>query len=287
MAETQIYAIGTSSAVNIASGGETTYKWGTYSPWFNFKKPVAASTKKMKLDSKKLKKATKGASKLVGLGEDKTVYGTKIPKTAQAIIDGAEHTVRVRYQQRGYTIYKKIDKKHMKKMVYTKDKPYQYRLQYENKKDETTKYSEYKDDVRYIFFDNHYYDDDLETEIDTVEHLPHPQTCDFSYYDVVRNLDTSTSIASDGRDNKGSYALSFVRPNVVSLDLKWEGVTEEQGMEIIGTLNPTTKEKYIRIQYLDPATTKVKNGIFVVGERTIKKYPNGAFKEIACKVVEA
>lgn len=289
MAEAQIYFIGTSKIKEIRKGGEVTFHWGDYSSWRNFKSPVAASSRKVKYNKKTKNKA--GGRKLGGNG-GVTKLGTSIPATAQRTISGVERTCDVRYWQRGYTTYTRTSKlkkqKKMLKKTYTSSKPYQYRLQYKDKAVVDKTYSKYVDGIEYIYFADHYYADDG-TETATDGHLPHPTTCDFAYSDVRKNFESNAN-NSDSRDNSGSYILSNVRANVVTLTLAWTGLSKEEGKEILDTLNPSKnkdgKYEYLTVQYLDHATGKHKNGTFFADTRNVSKYPDGHFREISVILTE-
>lgn len=288
--EAQLFYMGTSKILEIRKGGSTTFTWGSYGPWTKLKKPVASKTKAVKY-SKSAKDKPGSASEFKAGGV--TVCDTSIPATAQRTIDGVERTCRVRYQVRGYTIYSKTSalkkKKKMKRSTYTTKKPYQYRLQYEDKAVVDKEYSTYVDSEAIFFFADHYFDGSG-NRANAPSHLPHPCECSLTYSDVRRNFESSAN-NSDGRDNSGSYVLSNVRANVVTLTLKWAGVTAEEGEAILQILNPSKNTKgeynYITVQYLDPATGKPKNGTFFASnERSIVKYPNGLFKEISVSLME-
>lgn len=288
--ETQLFFIGTSKIKEIRKGGEVTFEWGNYGSWTNFKKPAAASSKKVKYNKKTKNKA--GSKKLGGNG-GVTKLGTSIPKTAQRTISGVERTCDVRYWQRGYTIYTRSAKmkkeKKMLKKTYTASKPYQYRLQYKDKAVVNKAYSEYVDGMEYIFFSDHYYDDNGNKK--TPEgHLPHPTTCEMVYSDVRKNFESNAN-NSDSRDNTGSYILSNVRANIVTLNITWTGLSKDEGEELLDTLNPsrnkTGQYEYLTVQYLDHATGKHKNGTFFADSRNIStKYPNGYFREISVTLTE-
>lgn len=289
--ESQLFYIGTSKVKEIRRGGSVTFDWGAFGKWTDFKNPVANSTKKVQYN--KNKKNHAGASAYGGVG-GVTRLGSTIPATATRVIAGVERTCDVRYYVRGYTRYTrttalKRDKK-MKKTVYTKAKPFQYRLQYKDKPIVTTQYSAYVDGVDYIYFANQYYDAVAGVWVPTNGHLPHPQEVTFNYSDIRKNFDTTQANNSDGRDNKGSYILSNVRANVLTIQLKWAGLTSEAGADLIDTLNPTKdstgKYNYLTVQYLDPATNLPTNKTCFASDRSIIKYANGAYKEIAVTLTE-
>lgn len=289
MAETQLYFIGTSKIKEIRKGGEVTFQWGSYSSWKKFKSPAASSSKKVKYNKSTKNKV--GKQKLGGNG-GVTKLGTSIPATATRIISGVERVCEVRFYQRGYTIYtrtsalKKIKK--MLKKTYTASNPYQYRLQYKDKAVVNKTYSEYVDGKEYVFFSDHYYDD-KGNKITTNGHLPHPITCDMTYSDVRKNFESSAN-NSESRDNSGSYILSNVRANIVTMELVWAGLTKEEGEDLLDTLNPSKNSKgkyeYLTVQYLDHASGKYKNGTFFADARSVSKYPSGYFKEISVTLTE-
>lgn len=289
MAETQLYFIGTSKIKEIRKGGEVKFQWGNYSGWKKFKSPNAASSKKVKYNKKTKNKV--GNKKLGGNGGI-TKLGTHIPATAIRTISGVERTCDVRYYQRGYTIYTRTTKlkkeKKMLRKTYTSSKPYQYRLQYKDKAVVDKSYSEYIDGKEYVFFGDRYYNDKGE-EIATTGHLPHPVTCDMTYSDVRKNFESSAN-NSESRDNSGSYVLSNVRANIVTLNLVWMGLSKDEGEDLLDTLNPSKNSKgkyeYLTVQYLDHATGKHKNGTFFADARSVSKYPNGYFKEISVTLTE-
>lgn len=288
--EAQLFYMGTSKILEIRKGGPVTFEWGSYGPWTKLKKPVASKTKSVKYSkSKKNKEGRPSGFKAGGV----KVCDTSIPATAQRTIDGVERTCAVQYQVRGYTIYSRTaalkKKRKMKCVIYTREKPYQYRLQYEDKANPVKEYSTYVDSEAIFFFADHYFDGSG-NRANAPSHLPHPCECSLTYSDVRRNFESSAN-NSDGRDNSGSYVLSNVRANVVTLTLKWAGVTAEEGEAILQILNPSKNTKgeynYITVQYRDPATGKPKNGTFFASnERSIVKYPNGVFKEISVSLME-
>lgn len=290
MAQTQLYYIGTSKIKEIRGGGEFTRQWGEYSKWRNFKSPVPSSSKKVKYDKNAKNKA--GASGYGGVG-GVTRLGSHIPSEATRVIFGVEVPhCEVRYYVRGYTKYTRTAKlkkdKKMKKAVYTKAHPYQYRLQYKDKPVVDKHYSSYEDGVDYLYFANVYYKDGVKKTRNG--HLPHPVTCEVTYSDVRRNFESNAN-NSDGRDNKGSYVLTNVRSNVITLNLTWAGLSADDGADLIDTLNPTktskgTKRNYLTVQFRNPATNSHSTRTFYASDRKVEKYPSGIFKEISVTLTE-
>lgn len=289
MAEIQIFFIGTSKVKEIRKGGNVKFEWGAYGSWTNFKSPKKASSKNVKYN--KTSKDKVGSQKYGGLG-GKTVLGSSIPSTAQRMISGVERTCEVRYYQRGYTKYTRTSKlkkkKKMLKTVYTSSKPYQYRVQYKDKAVVEKNYSEYIDGKEYVFFGSHYFNDKGD-KVNTKGHLPHPVSYEMSYSDIRKNFNSDAN-NSESRDNSGSYILSNVRANVVTLKMEWSGLTAEEGAELLDTLNPSKNSKgkyeYLTVQYLDYATGTVKNGTFFADAREANKLPNGYFEKIAVTLTE-
>ena len=287
MAETQIFYIVTSDKDNITGSGQVTgYAWGSYGKWTKFKNPTPNSNKAVKYS--KTAKSKAGKSKYGGVGGT-TKWGTSIPATATRTIEGVPTTVDVRYYQRGYTIIKKTramtTSKKMQKTVYTASKPYQYRLQYKDKVKHEKAYSQYKDGTGlYIYFADHYYNDNG-TRVNTSGHLPHPQEVSFSFADVRKNLELNAN-NNETRDNKGKFILRSVRPNVLTISLKWQGLSGEEGSDLLSVLNPGKGDKYLIVQYLDPIKRKWKNGTFYADARSVTKFHNGIFKEISVTLTE-
>lgn len=287
MAKPRLYFIGTSKIKEIRIGASVTYDWGNYGPWTNFKSPVAASQTSVKYN--KSTKDKVGSQKLGGLG-GVTKLGTYIPKTANRVIGGVSRDCEVRYWQRGYTIYERTSalkkKKKMARKIYTADKPKQYRLQYKDKPITQKAYSAYVDGTEYIYFSDHYYIDGVEYNADG--HLPHPTECKVKYSDVRKNFESSAN--NSDRDNSGSYVLSNVRANVVTLELSWEGLPPEEAADLLDTLNPsrdtTGQYNYLVVQYLDPATNEVKNGTFFASDRSCEAMPNGWVKNLSVTLTE-
>lgn len=288
MAQAQLTFIATSKVKEIRKGASVTFDWGSYGPWKTFKNPTAASKKKVAYSKKA--KNSKGAEKYGGAG-GVTVHGSRIPATATKIIDGVSRTVDVRYYVRGYTKYTKTDKlkkdKKMYKTVYTKAKPYQYRLRYKDKAIRDAAYSSYSDGMDYLYFANFYYSGSTLMHRD--KHLPHPVEFSVKYSDVRRNFESSAN-NSDGRDNHGSYVLSNVRANVVTLDLEWQGLKADDGADLLDTLNPSKDSKgkynYLLVQYRDPAQGKFVNKTFYASSRDVEMYPNGMYKSIQVTLTE-
>lgn len=288
--EAQLLYLGTSKVLEIRKGGSVSFTWGTTNSWTKLKSPVASKTASVKYNKSTSNKAGSASGYKTG---GVTVCGTSIPKTVTRTISGVERTCDVRYQVRGYTIYSRTSalkkKNKMKRTTYTTSKPYQYRTQYADKAVVDKTYSTYEDAMQIFFFADYYLDDNG-NEVKTENHLPHPVDVSLSYSDVRRNFESSAN-NSDGRDNSGSYVMSNVRANVVTLTLGWKGIPEEYGEMILQVLNPTKNTKgaynYVTAQYLDPATGNIKNGTFFANsERTVTKYPDGTFKEITVTLME-
>ena len=285
MAEIQLFYIGTSKAKEIRMSGVPTYNWGSTGKWTKFKEPVANASKKVAYN--KTAKSGHGATKYGGLG-GVTKLGTTIPARAQKMIGGVSVTVDVRYYQRGYTIIKRTAaltrQKKMLKTTYTKDKPYQYQLQYKDKVTYSKSYSTYVNGTEYIYFADHYYNDSG-TRVNTNGHLPHPSSISFSFADVRRNFESNAN-NNDNRDNKGKYVMSNVRSNVLTMNMTWTGLSGDDGSDLLDTLNPDNGQNYLIVQYLDPVKQKAKNGTFFAAARNVEKYPNGVFKEISVTLTE-
>lgn len=285
MAKPLITFIGTSSKKLIRSGGAVMhYDWGTKGKWTKFKSPVADSQKKVKYSaSKKSKAGSQSAAYSGGV----TKLGTTIPSKAEVYIDGVLTRVDVRYRQRGYVIYTKTSalkaQKKMSKTTYTKAKPYQYQLQYKDKPYTEAAYSEYVDGVDYLYFWDYYFDNGRQA---TSGHLPHPVECTITYSDVDRSQDTSNANNGQERDNKGKYVLQRVRANVVTLNLTWQGLTQEEGTDLLDTLNPDEDHPYLIVQYYDGTTNKYKNGTFYAGEREVVRHASGIIESISVTLTE-
>ena len=285
MTKPVITYIATSKAKEIRGEGIPTYHWDTTLPWTKFKSPVAYSNKKVKYD--KTLKNKVGKSKYGGLGGG-THYGTYIPATKQVTIAGATVAVDVRYYQRGYTIYTrtsalKADKK-MRKTTYTASKPYQYRIQLKDRVTYDRAYSQFVDGYDRIYFANFYYDGHGRQTRN--KHFAHPTEANITHSDIRRNQDTSNANNSDDRDNYGKYILKNVRTNVVSLDLKWEGLSASDGEDLLDTLSPTKKHPYLIVQYFNAIDGGYKNGTFYVSDRQIEMHPSGIFKSIEVTLTE-
>lgn len=288
MAEIELFFIGTSKIKEVRSGGQVSYEWGATSNWINFKSPsVNKATIKYKATLKNGHDAVKNATGWASGGV--TRYGTTIPATASRTIDGVQRTCNVRYRMRKYFAYTRTKQQKKKgkctKATYTY---YSYQLQYQDKPVVDKEYSEYRDGKEFIFFGDHYFDDNGD-QVNTSGHLPHPVDFQITYSDVRKNFESSAN-NSDSRDNKGSYVLSNVRANLVTIDLKWAGLSEEAGKELIDTLNPQKDTSgdypYLTVQYRDMATGKAKNGTFFAGDRVVTKYSNGIYKEISVTLTE-
>lgn len=286
-----LYFIATSKALSIESGGAfLRWDWGTVGTWRTFKKPVAVKNSKVKYN--KTAKNTPGAIKkhYTHAEAGVTKYGTYIPATAQKTVDGVLETVDVKFDTRKYTIYKRTAtlKKSgkMSKLAYDE---YQYRLIYKDKKVVDKSYSDYADGYNFVYFANEYWKNGVRYTRNG--HIPHPVEFNVTYSDVRRNIDTSAANNGDGRDNKGTYVLSNVRNNVVTLNLKWAGLSANEGKDLLDTLNPSLsstnkKQNYLLVQYRDPATLLVRNKTFFASERNVERYPNGVFKEISVTLTE-
>lgn len=291
MAQSQILYIATSKKKEIRQGAAVTkWEWGSYGKWTNFKSPKAASNTKVAYNAKTKNTPNTANGKVGGTG-GKTVLGTWIPATVTRTISGVERSCAVRYHQRGYIQYQRPaklkKKKKMQKITYTNAKPLQYLLQYQDKPILEAAYSQYVDGKEYVYFDTYYWDG--ATRKTTKGHLPHPTTCTMAYSDCRRNFESNTN-NSDGRDNSGSYMLSNVRANIMTLTLEWTGLKESEGIDLLNTLNPEKNSKgnypYLIVQYRDPQTGKYRNGTFFAEERSVEKYPNGYFKSIGVTLTE-
>lgn len=286
MAEIQLYYIGTSKIKEIRQGGSVTFDWGSYDVWTNFAAPIKSSTVAVKYN-KTTKDAVGGAS-LVGNG-GVTYAGTAIPAQVERLIDGVERMCDVRFYKRPFTQYTRTaalkKKKKMSRTIYS---AYQYLLQYKDKPIVNKDYSTYADGVEYIYFADHYFDDEG-TEQSTPGHILHPIECSLTYSDIRRNFNSEAN-NSDNRDNTGTYVLTNVRPNVVTLTFKWQGLSAEDGADLLDTLNPSQdtngQYNYLIVQYKDPATGEAKTGTFFAGERSVNKYFDGSFKDISVTLTE-
>lgn len=285
--QTQLFYIGTSKVKEILAGGSvTSWDWGSYGSWTNVTSPTGKTTTKVTYNASQ--KNVAGSAVYGGMG-GVTFCGVSIPATATRIVEGIERTVRVRFYKRGYTFYTKTAAlKKKKKMSRTKYTVYQYRLQYEDKPIIEKDYSTYINGKEFIYFADHYYDDEGAIA-QTDGHLLHPVECGVGYSDVRKNINGDAN-NNDSRDNKGSYILSNVRANITTLQFTWRGLSSEEGADLLDTLNPSrdTSEQYnyLTVQYFDPASNKVKNGTFFASDRSAVKYPNGAFKEITVTLTE-
>ena len=86
-----------------------------------------------------------------------------------------------------------------------------------------------------------------------------------------------------------------VRSNVVTLELEWSGLPEEEGLELLEVLNKTKSLKtngmdlqnnYLVAQYLDPQTGKAKNGVFFPSDRKVEKNHSGGYETISVTLTE-
>lgn len=288
MAEIELFYIGTSKVKEIRAGGNVSYEWGGLSGWINFSSPgVTKSTIKWKKTLKNGYDAEKNATGWASGGVTK--YGTWIPATETRTIEGVERSCDVRYRMRKYFKYTRTSAQKKKgkctKSVYTY---YCFQKQYKDKPVVETEYSAYINGVDYIFFGDHYYDDNGDSVV-TTGHLPHPVDFQMTYSDVRKNFESNAN-NSDSRDNQGSFVLSNVRANLVTISLKWTGLSAEDGQELIDTLNPQKDTNgnfpYLTVQYRDMATGKAKNGTFYSGDRAVSKYANGIYKEISVTLTE-
>lgn len=291
MAQIELFYIGTSKIREIRSGGSVTWAWGGTSDWIKFKSPtVQKKTIKYKKSLKNGHDAVKNATGWTTTGSGGvTKYGTHIPHTATRTIDGVERTVEVRYRMRKYFKYTRTaaQKKKNKctKETYTY---YTYQLQYKDKPVVETEYSKYVDGIQYVYFGDHYFDDNGQS-VQTEGHLRHPVEFQLAYSDVHKNFNSSAN-NSESRDNKGYYVLSNVRANLVTIELKWTGLDEESGRALIDILNPqkdtSNNYPYLTVQYRDMATGEHKNGTFYPGNRVVTKFSNGVYKEISVTLTE-
>ena len=290
MSKPQLFYIGTSKAKEIRAGVVKELHWGTYGAWTSFKKPVADTAVKVTYDT--TSKNAAGASGDGGAG-GVTRLGSTIPAQKSAKVEGKATMCDVRYEVRGYTTYTRTSAlkkaKQMLKTIYTIDNPYQYRIQVKDKLIIRSDYSQYMDGRDYIFFADHYFDDEGQ-RVNTAGHLPHPQTYEVTLSDVHRSFDTSNMNNSDGRDNAGTFVLSNVRANVATIRMTWQGLTAEEGIDLMDTLNPekdkTGEYNYLIVQFLDPATGKATNKTFYASDRTATFYHDGTYKEISVTLTE-
>ena len=284
MAEIQLFYIGTSKIKEIRQGGSVTYVWGKTSGWNTFAKP--GSSKKQIAYKSSYKNGDDSDKNATGWRTGGvTIYGTSIPATATRIVDGVERVCSVRFRMKRSFRYTRTKKQKRKKKCTKTTLTYnKYQLQYADKAVVEKSYSTYENGIDYIFFGDHYYDASG-NRVETTGHLLHPIECPITYSDVRRNFNSEAN-NSDNRDNSGSYVLSNVRSNVVSISLKWAGLSAEDGRDLIDSLNPDKDHPYLTVQYRDPATGKPKNGTFYTSERAVSKYANGIFKEITVTLTE-
>ena len=302
MAETQIFYIGGSGVSEVRKGGAvTSWAWGAQTAWTKLKKPVRASAKKVKY-SKSAKGGKRGtAGKWKQSKTNVEIAGTTIPATAVRQIDGVERTVEVRYCLAGTVTYskpkslRKGKKKKMYKYTYNNTtKPYFYKLQYRDKPITTTTYTTY-DEVEgrtYAYFGDVFYSGEAATPSPSKIH--HPTKVAVTYAEIRKNLE-STANNNDSRDNSGKYVFTNVRSNVVTIELEWSGLPEEEGLELLEVLNKTKSLKtngmdlqnnYLVAQYLDPQTGKAKNGVFFPSDRKVEKNHSGGYETISVTLTE-
>lgn len=280
--EVQLFYIGTSKVKEIRQGGQVTYTWGATSGWSSFKSP---GTSKKEIKYKKSYKNGADSKPTGWYAGGQTRYGTWIPATAQRTVGGVERTCAVRFRMRKYYKYTRTSKQKKKGKCTKATQTYgQYQLQYADKAIVTAEYSTYTNGMDYIFFADHYYDASGNV-VQTTGHLPHPVDVTMTYSDVRRNFNSEAN-NNDSRDNSGTFVLSNVRANVMTISLKWAGLQPEEGRDLIDSLNPQKEYPYLTVQYLDPATGKYKNGTFYTSERVSSKYANGIFKEISVTLTE-
>lgn len=294
MAVNQLIYIATSKVKEIRKGGSVTFEWNIPKTltWKTFNKPVKASQTKVKYS--KTAKNTPGAKSTtrhaVPVGGE-TRLGTSFSHTENRMVNGVSRPCEVAYYVRGYTKYVKTAElkksKKMAKLKYTIAHPYQYAKVYKSKPVVKKAYSTYEKGMEFIFFGDEYYADDG-TAIRTEGHLPHPTEYSLGYFDVRKNFDINSN--NSDRDNSGTMVLKNVRANVVTINLVWEGLTADQGAEIIDTLNPekdkSGKYDYLLVQYRDPQTDEIKTGTFFAGDRTIEPYPNGSISKLSVQLTE-
>lgn len=287
MAESMLFYIGTSKVKEVRKGGEVTQlSWGGKSKWLKFANPDK-SKKQIKFKKDKKTGYLKGQTSWRAGGV--TLYGTHIPATASRTVEGVERECDVRFCMKRYAKYTRTaaqkKKKKCTRTIYTY---YAYRLQYKDKVTVKTEYSEYRDGIDYIYFADLYYDDQGQA-IPTTGHMDHPNSVSLVYADVRKNFEANAN-NNDARDNKGSYILANVRANVVTLNLTWQGLSADDGTDLLDTLNPSRDSSgeypYLLVQYYDPATGKARNGTFFAGDRTVEKYADGSFKEISVQLTE-
>lgn len=282
--EVQLFYIGTSKIKEIREGGQVTYTWNGVSGWNTFKNP-GKSKKQIKYKSAYKSGDDKDGNATGWRAGGVKIYDTWIPATAQRTVGGVERTCAVRFRMKRSFKYTRTKKqKKAKKCTKTTLTYNKYQLQYADKAVVTTEYSTYENGIDYIFFADHYYDASGNV-VQTTGHLPHPIDATMTYSDVRRNFNSEAN-NNDSRDNSGTFVLSNVRTNVMTIALKWAGLQPEEGRDLIDSLNPQKEYPYLTVQYLDPATGKFKNGTFYTSERVSSKYANGIFKEISVTLTE-
>lgn len=282
--------IGTSKKKAIRGSGVRTLHWGknSYSKWAKLKSPVAKKTVKVAYDKKSKDKV--GTVTYWGAGDGNVHYGTRFPRTASRPIEGVYESVDVRVYVKGATTFTRTSAlKHdnkMKKSIFSgRTNSYYYRFQYKDEPSYNTDYSRYEDGTSYINFWYWYYDD-TDHKVITSGKMMHPQTCNITYFDVDKNFDTSKANNNSGRDNKGTLVMKKVRCNLVQMELEWNGLSADDGDDLLDTLNPSNSQPYVVIQYYDPATNAPRNATCFASERTIEKYPNGQYKSISVTLTE-
>lgn len=303
----QLYWIGVNAYSYITNEqGEKKLTWGKKTSWKTFKRTTPSSTKKVFYNlTSKTKNGNATGWRYNGL----SAHGSVIPSTAQRTINGVTRTVKVRYRLRGKTVYirpkemtiGKIGRKYghiMTKKVYSVNKghPYQYQIQYQDKEvyypNTVTKTVT---GLTVLHFADHYWaKKTINGKKQTVKvkvnnHLPHPVEYDLSYIDIRKNVNTDNANNGDGRDNSGTYIARNVRPNVCVINAVWQGLTIDQGKQLLSVLNPNVTTKtgnelerpYLSIQYRDPATNRALTKVFIVSDRNVQFFPNGRLAEVA------
>lgn len=301
MAKTQLYFIGASKAKEIRSGGEIIdWSWNNVGDWTSVKSPTKASAKKVKYSKNNKSKAWTSQSAWRAGGVQIPGCSTTVPATESRTIDGVTRTVDVRYRVRGRTEYGKKSGTKQNKITYDNNKhPYYYQKQYRDKPIVSDEYSTYSelDDKRYIYFAALYYDDTDETWKDSPTRLPHPQSYKLTFSDVNKNLDSSANNSSN-RDNSGSYVYTNVRANIRTIELEWEGLSEDQGASLLNVLNATNSYEaetnngmqltntYLLVEFWNPQTSAPEIGTFYPSDRAVEYYSQGAFSKISITLTE-
>lgn len=294
MAESQLFYLATNRYSFISSQKASLVNdWSDPTEWQNVKSPSAASTTTITYNT--TSQNVPGAAGSWLDGDGKAHFGTVVPAPKVVTRDGVDYTITTQYQVRGYTVYSRTTaltkKKKMQQKVYNNTtKPLQIRMRSNDKFAQVIQeYSTLEGSVMTVFFADHYKDDDGQiASRDTW--LPHPNVFELSYGDVRKNMDTQNANNSDNRDNKGSYILSNVRANVVTLNMSWQGLTADEGKQLLAVLNPDlsngNNRPYINAQFLSPEAGVPVNKTFFAGDRKVLKYPNGTFKEISVTLTE-